>query len=306
MKCSICKKNIAIYYQKHSGLYFCKDCFIKHIAKKVRKNLGKDILKQGVKVGIGLSGGKDSLVMAHFLNEFYKPIPNSNIVAIIVDEGISGYRDEGIDYAVEFCRKNDIPYVITSFKKHIGYTLDEMIKIAKNKKLSMNPCSFCGVIRRKILNNIARNERCNYLAIGHNLDDMAQAIFMNYIEGDIKKLAILGNNANNSLFVKRIKPLRTIPEDEIILLADLINLKYHKSPCPYSSISYRAEISDILDKLEKNHPGIKYSIVSGHTKLLKYLPSEKNMKTCKYCNEPSASEVCKVCMFLKKLGLNIN
>jgi uncharacterized protein (TIGR00269 family) len=181
-----------------------------------------------------------------------------------------------------------------------------MVKIAKDKNLTMNPCSFCGVIRRKILNKMALNEKCNYLAIGHNLDDMAQAVMMNYIEGDIKKLAILGKDVDNPLFVKRIKPLKNIPEDEVLLFADLLELKYHKSPCPYSSISYRAEVSDIIDKLEENHPGTKYSIVSGFEKLLEYLPVEKEMNICKYCKEPSASEICKVCMFLEKLGIYAN
>ncbi|AEH06479.1 TIGR00269 family protein [Methanothermococcus okinawensis] len=303
MKCSICKKNISFYHQRHSGLNFCKECFVKYIKKKVRKTLGKNIIKQNMTIGMGLSGGKDSLVMAYILNEFYKPIPNSNIIALIVDEGIEGFRKDGVNMAIKFCEEYDIAYKIATFKEYIGYDLDELVKIAKDKNLTMNPCSFCGVIRRKILNKMALNEKCNYLAIGHNLDDMAQAIMMNYIEGDVKKLAILGHDANNPMFVKRIKPLKYIPENEVLLFADLLEIKYHKAPCPYSSMSYRAEISDIIDKLEENHPGTKYSIVSGFEKLLEYLPVEKEMNVCKYCNEPSASEICKVCMFLEKLGI---
>jgi uncharacterized protein (TIGR00269 family) len=303
MKCSICKKNITIYHQRHSGLNFCKECFISYVKKKVRKTLGKNIIKQNIKIGMGLSGGKDSLVMAHILNEFYKPIPNSNIIGLIVDEGIEGFRRDGIDAAIKFCEEYNIEYKIATFEDHIGYNLDEIVKIAKDKNLTMNPCSFCGVIRRKILNKMALNEKCSYLAIGHNLDDISQAVMMNYIEGDIKKLAILGKNVDNPMFVKRIKPLKNIPEDEVLLFADLLEMKYHKAPCPYSSISYRAEVSDIVDKLEENHPGAKYSIVSGFEKLLEYLPVEKEMNVCKYCKDPSASEICKVCMFLEKLGI---
>ena len=160
--------------------------------KKVRKTLGKKIIKQNIKIGMGLSGGKDSLVMAYILNEFYKPIPNSNKIGFIVDEGIEGFRKEGIKYAIDFCEEYNIQYKIATFEEYIGYNLDEIVKIAKDKNLTMNPCSFCGVIRRKILNKMALNEKCNYLAIGHNLDDISQAVMMNYIEGDIKKLAILG------------------------------------------------------------------------------------------------------------------
>ena len=150
---------------------------------------------------------------------------------------------------------------------------------------------------------MALERGCNYLAIGHNLDDVAQAVMMNYIEGDIRKLAILGRSFEHPKFVKRIKPLKYIPEDEVKLFADLVGIKYHREPCPYSSQSYRSEISDILDLLEERHPGRKYSIVAGFERLVKYLPPEKEKGICKYCGNPSASDVCKVCEILKRLGI---
>jgi len=167
----------------------------------------------------------------------------------------------------------------------------------------MNPCSFCGVIRRKILNRAALDEKCDYLAIGHNLDDVSQAIMMNYVEGDIKKLAVLGKDSRHPKFVKRIKPLEKIPEDEVQLFADLLELKYHKAPCPYSCLSYRSEISEITDKLEENHPGAKYSIVRGFERLLEYLSVPEEVGICKICGDPSATDICKVCTYLTQLGI---
>ncbi|AXI24761.1 TIGR00269 family protein [Methanofervidicoccus sp. A16] len=301
--CSVCKEKKSIYYQRHSGLRFCRECFIKYIKKKVRKTLGKKIIRQNVKIGMGISGGKDSLVMAYLLREYYAPIPNSEVIGLIVDEGIEGFRKKGIEIAIEFCEKYDIPYYIATFEEYIGCTLDSIVERAKEKNITANPCTFCGVIRRRILNNMALERRCNYLAIGHNLDDVAQAVMMNYIEGDIKKLAILGRNIEHPKFVKRIKPLKYIPEDEVKLFADLLGIKYHSEPCPYSSLSYRSEISDILDLLEERHPGRKYSIVAGFERLVKYLPVEKERGVCKYCGNPSASDVCKVCEILKKLNI---
>ncbi|HIQ38881.1 MAG TPA: TIGR00269 family protein [Methanothermococcus okinawensis] len=301
--CSVCKEEESIYYQRHSGLRFCRECFIKYIKKKVRKTLGKKIIRQNVKIGMGLSGGKDSLVMAYLLREYYAPIPNSEVIGLIVDEGIEGFRKKGIKIAVEFCKKYDIPYYIDTFEDYIGCTLDRIVERAKEKNITANPCTFCGIIRRRILNNMALERGCNYLAIGHNLDDVAQAVMMNYIEGDIKKLAILGRSIEHPKFVKRIKPLKYIPEDEVKLFADLVGIKYHREPCPYSSQSYRSEISDILDLLEERHPGRKYSIVAGFERLVKYLPLEKERGVCKYCGNPSASDVCKVCEILRKLDI---
>ena len=305
MKCSLCKTNPKIYYQRHSGLNFCKECFIKYILKRARKTIGRKNITKNMTITVGLSGGKDSLVMAHVLKELYKPIPNTRIIGVMVDEGIKGYRKEGINHAIEFCEEYGIEYKIATFKETVSHNLDEIIKIAKEKNVNLNPCTFCGVIRRKILNKVSLNENADYLAIGHNLDDIAQAVMMNYIKGDINKLAILGKDAGSSLFVKRIKPLQDIPEQEVLLFADLIGLKYHKEPCPYSSISYRAEVSDIVDNLEKNHPGTSYSIVSGFKKLIKHIPVGKDMSICKYCSEAGSSEICKSCALLEKLGIRI-
>ena len=301
--CSICKGRESIYYQRHSGLRFCRECFIRYIKKKVRKTLGREIIRQHIKIGMGLSGGKDSLVMAYLLREYYDPIPNSEVVGLIVDEGIEGFRKKGVELAVRFCEEYNIPYHITTFQEFIGCTLDEIVERARERNITANPCTFCGVIRRRVLNTMALELGCNYLAIGHNLDDIAQAVMMNYIEGDIRKLAMLGRGIEHPKFVKRIKPLKYIPEAEVKLFADLVGIKYHSEPCPYSSLSYRSEISEILDLLERRHPGRKYSIVAGFERLVKYLPLERESKVCKYCGNPSTSEVCKVCEILKKLDI---
>ncbi|ABR54080.1 PP-loop domain protein [Methanococcus vannielii SB] len=302
MECKKCKSP-SIYHQKHSGKHFCKECFINDITKKVRKTLGRNIIKNNVKIGIGLSGGKDSLVMAHLLSEFFKPIPNAKLIGLMVDEGIDGFRTDGINNAIDFCNEYDIEYKVVHFKDYIETDLDTIVKLAKEKNLTMNPCSFCGVIRRKILNKIAIIEKCDYLAIGHNLDDISQAVMMNYIEGNIKKLAVLGKDSKNSKFVKRIKPLEKIPEDEVLLFADFLKLKYHKAPCPYSSLSYRSEISEITDQLEENHPGAKYSIVKGFERLLEYLNVPEEVGVCKICGDASSRDICKVCTYLKELEI---
>ncbi|EHP87422.1 TIGR00269 family protein [Methanotorris formicicus] len=304
MKCSKCGSK-AIYHQKYSGLYLCKECFIKDVERKVRKSLGKKIIKNNMKIGVGLSGGKDSVVMTYILNKFFETIPNSEIVVFFVDEGIKGFREVARKFVIEFCERYDIKYKIIPLKEELGITLDDIVKIAREKNITLNPCSFCGVMRRKLLNKYALKEGCNYLAIGHNLDDISQAIMMNYIDGSIEKLVRLGKDAEHPLLVKRIRPLKYIPEEEVQLYADLVGLKYQKEPCPYSSISYRAEISEIIDKLEDSHPGTRHSIVSGFEKLIKHLDIKMEVKTCKICGEPSSGDICKVCLWMEKLGLRV-
>lgn len=303
MKCSICNSNETVYYQRFSGLRFCKKCFINYITKKVRKTIGKDIIRQNTKIGIGLSGGKDSLVMAYLLKQYFEPIPNTKIIAIMVDEGIEGYRNVGIKYGINFCKKYGIEYKIVSFKNSINHTLTEIVELAKEKNIGANPCTFCGIIRRKILNSVAIDEGLDYLSIGHNLDDTVQSIMMNYIDGNIQKLIVFDRHINHPKFINRIKPLKYIPENEVLLFADIVGIKYHKEPCPYSSQSYRYEIGNLIDSLEDKYPGTKYSILSGYEKLKKYLPDYKEINFCKYCGDIASSEICGACNILIKLGI---
>ncbi|WP_423793235.1 TIGR00269 family protein [Methanocaldococcus indicus] len=298
MKCSC--GNEAIYYQKYSNKYLCKECFIKDVERRVKKTLGKDILRRNVKIAIGISGGKDSLVMAHILKKLFKNIPNVELTAVFIDEGIKNFRDKAKEIIVDFCKKNSLDLKIVKFKDEIKFSLDEIVKNNYLEKLNIGkPCSFCGVVRRYLLNKHAKGY--DFLAIGHNLDDFAQTILMNYIEGNIKNLIQFGKSTEG--FVKRIKPLKLIPEEEVKLYANLLNIRYQSTPCPYSSLSYRHRIKDILNNLESFKPGVRYSILRGYEKLISLVDYKEKVNRCKICGYPCSGEVCKVCEWLKKLNV---
>ncbi|WP_456416871.1 TIGR00269 family protein [Methanocaldococcus sp.] len=300
MKCKC--GNEAFYYQRYSNKHLCKECFKKDIERRVKKVLGRKIIKNNVKIGIGISGGKDSLVMAHILKKLFNHIPNAKLICFFVDEGIKDFRETAKFYVEDFCKKNKLKLKIIKFKDEVGYTLDEIVKNNYLKELNIGkPCSFCGVVRRYLLNKYALKEGCDYLAIGHNLDDFCQTILMNYIEGNIKNIIQFGKEIDDDKFVKRIKPLKLIPEDEVKIYANINKIEYQKESCPYSSISYRHKIKEIIKILEEEKPGIKFSILKGYEKLLKYIEFKEDIKKCKICNYPCSGEICKVCLWLKKL-----
>ena len=299
--CSKCKRP-AITFIRYNGTHLCKDHFIEYFERRVKK----DIKKQGknpehYKIGVALSGGKDSLVALHIINNIFSKRPNIKIYAITVDEGIMGYRNESIKFAEMNCQELGIEHHIVSFKDVIGTTLDEIAP----KKNDLGECGYCGVFRRLCLNLKAKELGVDKLVTGHNLDDMAQSILMNFVNGDINKLARLGPHQKvQPGLVPRMLPLRSIPEKENALYAILNNIKFHDGECPYSISALRGEFRNIIDDLEYKHPGTRHSILNSYDGI-KDILFEKfpqvELNTCKECGEPTSQKLCKTCILKKQI-----
>ncbi|MDI6654746.1 MAG: TIGR00269 family protein [Candidatus Hydrothermarchaeota archaeon] len=291
--CDNCNDRMAIYFRRYSGQRFCGEHFLQYFENKVRKTIQKyKMIERGDRLGVAVSGGKDSITTLSILNELAKK--NLEICAIAVDEGIKGYRSSTIKSARSFCSEQNIPLHIVSFRKRFGATLDKIMRQEKE-----NACTYCGVLRRRLLSEKARELSLDKLATGHNLDDEVQAIMMNYIRGDIGRLLRLGRSVLNKKFIPRIKPLSEMPEKEVALYALLRDFEVSFVECPYSLGTFRAGIRDFINELEKNNAGIKFSILKGYQKLLPYLELKAAMHECKICGEPTSQKICKTCLLVK-------
>lgn len=299
--CSKCMKP-SITFIRYNGTHLCKDHFIQYFEKRIKK----DIKKQGKtepnsKIAIAVSGGKDSTVALHIINDIFSKRPNVALYAITVDEGIKGYRDKSIEYVKKYCKKLGIKHYIISFKDVIGKTMDE-IALIKNE---LGECSYCGVFRRVCLNNQAKKLGVEKLVTGHNLDDMSQSILMNFVNGDMQKLARLGPHKKiQPGLIPRMLPLRAIPEKEVTLYAIIKNIEYFDGECLYSIHALRGEFRDIIDNLEYKNPGTRHSILNSYDSikdllLNKYPPVELNK--CLECGEPTSRDLCKVCILKKRI-----
>ncbi len=251
--CDKCGNPNIIIKKKQSGQKLCKDCFIKSIQNKVLKDIRKYILlEKGDKVLLGLSGGKDSVMLLDILNSLQK----RNIIdlmAVTIDEGICGYREEGVEIAARNAEKLVLNIEIVSFTEYLGITLDDIISKNNSKEGRRNACTYCGVFRRWIFNRVAREEGATKIATGHNLDDETQSIVMNYLEGNIQNLTRIGlkSESRSERFTVKIKPLREIPEKEIALYVVARELDVHFAGCPYASESFRAEIGSFIKRTIK-------------------------------------------------------
>ncbi|WP_174590165.1 TIGR00269 family protein [Methanocella conradii] len=304
MKCDKCGKE-AVIYQRYSGMHLCAAHEIADVERKVKKRMRQEkMVIPGDHVAVGMSGGKDSAVTLSILTETFGKRPEIKFTAITIDEGIEGYRNFSIPKVKELCDRLGVPHVVVSFKDEVGCTLDDMLK-RERKEAS---CTYCGVFRRMLLNKKAREIGANKLATGHNLDDDAQTVLLNVLNGDVERLARLRPSRIQEGLVPRIKPLMDIPEREIALYAFLKKLPFYLGECPYAHESLRGEVKDMLNDFESRHPGTKYSIMRGFDSIVDCLKEKYRqvpLEKCAICGEPSIDKTCQGCKLKQRIHIKI-
>ncbi|OYT40429.1 MAG: TIGR00269 family protein [Desulfurococcales archaeon ex4484_58] len=313
VKCSFCDKP-AVYINKVNGKAYCKKHFLEYFDHKVRKTIRKyRMFDKKEHIVVAVSGGKDSLSLLYFLNKLSKKVPGWKISALLIDEGIKGYREYTIKDFLRIVEKLDVPYRIASFKEYFGYTLDEIVAISREKKLPYLPCSYCGVFRRYLLNKVAREMGGTVLATAHNLDDIIQTYMMNIIKNSwdkVARLAPITGVIEHPKFIKRVKPFYEVLEKETTLYALLNNLLepvFYE--CPYVEYNIRVYIRRYLNELEEEYPGTKYSILKSLLRIIEILKNNPKeitkgtLQTCRVCGEVSSHPICRSCMYRYELGI---
>src|SRR4030095_16720201 len=218
-ECSKCKKNPSIYLRQYSGEFLCKKCFIKSIEYKAKKTISKySMIRHGDTVAVAVSGGKDSLVLLNILKNTLAS-QDSQLVAITVDEGIRGYRDESLSIVKNFCASIGVENRIMSFSELFGISMDKAMEVRPSEKISS--CSMCGTFRRRALDLLAESCGANVVATGHNLDDYVQTFLINLFAGDVERIGWTYPEPveYGVSGLKKIKPLMEIYEKELVLYA---------------------------------------------------------------------------------------
>lgn len=312
VNCSFCERK-AVYVNHLNGRAYCKLHFTSYFERKVRRTIRKHrMLGEKEHIVVGVSGGKDSMSLLHILRKLSRKNKNWRLTALLVDEGIKGYRENTIPALKIYAERNMVEYKIVSFKDYLGLTLDEIVSTGREKGLPYLPCSYCGVFRRYVLNKAARELGGTVLATAHNLDDIVQTYLMNVINNSWDKIARLkpvADKGGHEGFVPRIKPFYEVLEKESAIYAlvnGLVEPGYHQ--CPYAEYNIRFTIRKILNDLEEKYPGTKYGLLRSLEKIISLIENAqkthvKSFGTCKICGEPSSHPICKACMYRFELGL---
>ncbi|MEA3514447.1 MAG: TIGR00269 family protein [Nanoarchaeota archaeon] len=306
IKCFECRNNPI--YTLENNRQLCNNHFISYFEKKVFSTIRKfNLLGKSGRIGIALSGGKDSITALYLLNRIIMRNPKMQITAIMVDEGIKSSGEKTRSNAISFCKKEKIDLHIYSFSEEYGIALDDILKRLSSKADKANPCTICGILRRRILNSKARDLGLDCIATGHNLDDETQSILMNQLRKNVLASAKLGpvvGVKKYKRFVQRIKPLYLCPEKEVMLYSMLKGFAAKKLVCKYRKFAFRKDVCHMLDDFEQKHPGIKNNIINSFMEILPLLKKEyknKKIRTCSRCGEVSSNDVCNVCKLIEKI-----
>ncbi len=214
-----------------------------------------DMIQEGDRIAVGISGGKDSLVLLlalHHLRQFYPK--HFDLEAITIDLGF-----DGMDFTPvkDLCIELAIPY--TCLKTDIR----EIVFDVRNEK---NPCSLCSKMRRGALNDAIRDRNIHKLALGHHFDDAVETFLMSLLlEGRIscfRPVTYLDRSG-----VTQIRPLIYAGELKISNLAAELQIPIVENPCPQDKTSMRWEVKNMLKTMSSDYPDMKSKIFGAMQRL---------------------------------------
>ncbi len=284
-----CEKDAV--YELEDGRVLCPKHFSRWLEKRVMRSIRQEIQPKAPLV-LALSGGKDSAVMAYVLAKLRKKIP-LRLLAVSVDEG-TPYRRSCLQCAEELTRMLGIPWLRIEMKAVVGKSLEELG--------SEKPCSVCAVVRRRLLDTAAEQFKAK-LAVGHNLDDIAQAVIMNLARNEPKRLRRMFFPTKAPGLPGRLRPLMWIEERALLTYAYLHELPFVHKKCPFSARDkIRTEVRGIVQHLASIVPGAKRAIVKSALALAKNLVEPGPPQRCPKCGH-LAKGLCKSCELAEKYGL---
>ena len=201
------------------------------------------------KIAVGLSGGKDSLILLCILAKYRDYIDSSiGLTAITIDMGFGNF-EELLNLKL-ICDQLQVDFKIEQ---------TDIAKIVFDIRREKNPCSLCAKMRRGILHDTAKSQGCNKLALGHHLDDVIETYMLNlFNEGRIATFAPKTYLSRKDLYL--IRPLVYVEERDIKRAISKIQFNVLKNPCPNDKISARAKMKTYLADLEKANKGVKNRI----------------------------------------------
>jgi len=225
------------------------------MSKLGKTNAEFNLIEEGDKILVGLSGGKDSLTMIHAMKEQQRRAPfDFEFVAVTISYGMG----ENYDKLIEHCKAYNIPHIVKDTK---------VFELAKEKiRKNSSSCSFFSRMRRGYLYSMAEELECNKVAIGHHLDDAVESFFMNFIyNGQMRSLAPKYKASNGLIVIRPLIQMRErqlsafVMDNELFAIGDeLCPSQYFEEKMPHA----RADTKVMLAKMEKDFPSLFTSLNS--------------------------------------------
>ncbi len=201
-----------------------------------------DLIRPGDRIAVGVSGGKDSLLLLHAMSLYRKfSHKDFSLLAITVSMGMEPFDLKPV---FQLCEQLDVPYIVQE---------TEIGKIIFDYRNEKNPCALCAKMRRAVLLNTCVKNGYNKLALGHHREDAIETLLMSlFYEGRFHTFH--PKTAMSRTGVTVIRPLVYLPESHVIHMTKSLSLPLVESPCPANGETRRAEMKDLLRKLRQFYP----------------------------------------------------
>ena len=208
-----------------------------------------NMIDEGDKIAIGLSGGKDSLTLLYSLHTLRRYYPKKfDIMAITIHPGSETFKTDELE---KICKELDIEYVV--YNSNIA---DVVFEIRKEK----SPCSLCANMRRGMLNSVAIEHGCTKIALGHHSDDVIETLLMSlFLNGNVHTFAPVTYLSRSD--VKVIRPLIYASEKDIRAVAREKNFPVMGKCCPKDGFTKREYMKDLIKDLQHDIPKVKANIM---------------------------------------------
>ena len=207
-----------------------------------------NMIDDGDKIAVGVSGGKDSLALLEVLSEMRRFYPKKyEIAAVTVN---MGFPNSDFSEIAEFCKRIKVEYKVVD---------TEIAKIIFDIRKESNPCSLCSKMRRGSLHAAAKELGCNKVALGHHYDDAVETFMMNlFFEGRLGCFSPVTYLSNRDITL--IRPLIYAQEKDVVYFTRKRTLPITKSLCPEDHATERENMKNLLLELERSNKGLRHRI----------------------------------------------
>ena len=218
---------------------------LSHMRKAIEEY---DMIEEGDKIAVALSGGKDSITLLAALKAMQRFYPKKyDMIAISIHPGFEFFNT---DILQSVCKKYDVPLFIE--ESHIK----EIVFDIRQEK---NPCSLCANLRRGILNSTAIRENCNKIALGHNEDDVLETFLLNlFYTGTIHTFSPMSYMDRSKMTL--IRPLIYTSEKETRRFIRKNELEIMPKACPMDGHSKREDMKDLIQELKPDIPHVRANL----------------------------------------------
>ena len=223
---------------------------MKHILGHIRRAIQDyDMIQDGDKISVALSGGKDSITLLQALKCLQRFYPNHfDLIAISVNPGFDFFNE---DFLKSTCNQIGVNLIIEKY---------DIASIVFKDRKEKNPCSLCANLRRGILNTVCKREGCNKLALGHNLDDVLETFLMNFFyAGSLNTFSPISYMSRSE--ITAIRPLIYVPEKDIRNYVKRSKTEVMPKVCPNDGHTTREDMKELINNLHAKLPYIRSNML---------------------------------------------